>query len=240
MHSPFVFDFIVNVLNDARDFYAYNEIEKLRSILLRDERMITVEDFGAGSKKNKTRERVVASIAASSLKPEKFSKLLFRIVNYYQCQTVIELGTSLGITTAYLAAANANASVITMEGSQAIAAIARENFESLQINNIQQVTGNFDDTLSQVLTTVDRVDLAFIDGNHQYQPTVNYFNQLLAKSHEHTIIILDDIHWSKEMEEAWQYVQQHESVTATIDLFFIGIVVLRKDFKVKQHFCIRF
>lgn len=91
-----------------------------------------------------------------------------------------------------------------------------------------------------MLESINNIDLAFIDGNHQYQPTVNYFNLLLAKSHEQTIIILDDIHWSKEMEDAWQYVQQHENVTATIDLFFIGIVILRKDFKAKQHFNIRF
>jgi predicted O-methyltransferase YrrM len=240
MHSPFVFDFIANVLNDRRNFYAYNAIEKARKNLLSDSRVITVEDFGAGSKKNKTKEREVSAIASSSLKPKKFSKLLFRIVHYYQCNTVVELGTSLGITTSYLASADTNAKIITMEGSQAIADIALENFSSLHLTNIQQVSGNFNDTLPKLLTTIDTIGLAFIDGNHQYYPTVNYFTQLLTKSNEQTIIVLDDIHWSKEMEEAWQYVRQHESVTATIDLFFIGIVLLRKDFKAKQHFCIRF
>ncbi|MBS1626394.1 MAG: class I SAM-dependent methyltransferase [Bacteroidetes bacterium] len=240
MHSPFVFDFIVNVLNDDRVFYAFAQIENIRKQLLKDNRTILIEDFGAGSKKNKTNERVVAAIAKSSLKPQKYSKLLFRIVHYYQSKTIIELGTSLGITTSYLASANENSKVITMEGSQAIAKIAEDNFAMLQLKNIEQVLGNFDATLPTVLTNINTVDFAFIDGNHQYQPTINYFEQLLLKSHEHSIIILDDIHWSKEMENAWRYVQQHKNVTATIDLFFIGIVLFRKDFKAKQHFNIRY
>ena len=100
--------------------------------------------------------------------------------------------------------------------------------------------GNFDDVLPVTLSSLSTVDLAFIDGNHRYQPTVNYFNQLLAKSNNYSILILDDIHWSKEMEQAWQYVQDHQAVTMTIDLFFIGIVLLRDEFKIKQHFSVRF
>ena len=108
------------------------------------------------------------------------------------------------------------------------------------MKNIEVVEGNFDTTLPIALSQLSTIDFAFLDGNHRYQPTINYFNQVLAKSNEYTIIILDDVHWSKQMEKAWNEVKQHPQVTLTIDLFFIGIVLLRKEFKVKQHFVIRF
>ena len=240
MHSPFVFEFIDEVLNDNRNFYAFDAIEKIRQSLLANQQKLTIEDFGAGSRTIKNKERTIASIARSSLKPKKYSQLLFRMVDHYQPKTIVELGTSFGITTSYLASAKQDATIITMEGSNAIASIAKENFSKLKLKNIALVNGNFDDTLPQVISNLSTIDLAFIDGNHRYQPTLNYFEQILAKSDNYSIIILDDIHWSKEMEAAWKEVRNNSSVTMTIDLFFIGIVLLRNEFKVKQHFSVRF
>jgi predicted O-methyltransferase YrrM len=127
-----------------------------------------------------------------------------------------------------------------MEGSTAVAEIAQSNFNRLNLHNIKLVTGNFDYTLSQTLKDINNIDFAFIDGNHRYEPTVRYFNQILSKSNQHTLIILDDIHWSEEMEGAWEEVKQHPAVTLTIDLFFIGLVFLRKEQQQKEHFVIRF
>lgn len=239
-HSPFVYTFIREVLNDKRKFYCYSGIEFLRRKMLEDKSTITVEDFGAGSKLNKTKERSVSAIAYSSLKPKKYAQLLFRMVNYYQPKTIIELGTSLGITSSYLASGNTNASVYTFEGSGAVAAKAKGNFSQLKLENITLTEGNFDTTLPARLKELNTIDFAFLDGNHRYEPTVRYFEQILSHSNDQTIIILDDIHWSKEMEEAWQYVQHHPQVTTTIDLFFIGIVFIRKEFKNKQLFVIQY
>lgn len=240
VHSPFVFDFITKVLNGPRDEAVYAAIESTRRRLLKDPAAIEVEDFGAGSRVIATRKRKVRQIAATSLKPKKYGQLLHRIVQYYRPATILEIGTSLGITTAYLATANEAADVITLEGAAEIANIAGKNFDSLGIRNIKQVNGNFDDTLAGVLSGINRVDLAFIDGNHRYEPTISYFGQVLKRSHENTIIILDDIYWSKEMEKAWQWVKAHEKTRLTIDLFAIGIVVLRPEILHKQHFRIRY
>lgn len=240
MHSPFVFDFITSVLNDDRDFYAYNEIENLRKTLLKDERLIEVQDFGAGSSQINTKQRKVADIAEYSLKPKKYAQLLFRMVNYYQPKHILEIGTSLGITTCYLAKPGKDSKVITMEGADAIAAIAQENFQQLGLKNIELVKGNFDETLSSIVSRQSVMDFIFIDGNHRKEPTLRYFEQLLPVIHNDTIIIFDDIHWSKEMEAAWKQIKKYEQVTATIDLFFIGVVLLRNEFKEKQHFTIRF
>ncbi len=240
IHSPFVFDFITNVLNDKNEYECYAAIENERKVLLANTTVIEVEDFGAGSSVIKTDKRVVKDIAASSLKSKKFSQLLFRIVNYYQPKTILELGTSFGITTAYLASGNTNAKIITCEGAKNIAVIAQQTFTALQLKNINLNEGDFSVTLPQILSQLQTVDLAFIDGNHRKQPTLEYLTKLLKFSSLNSILIFDDIHWSDEMEAAWAEIQQHPQVTLTIDLFFIGIVCINNSIKVKQHFTIRF
>ena len=240
VHSPFVYEFIRKVLLDKRRFYSYDAIESCRNKLLHDTRELQLEDFGAGSRIKKTNRRLVKEIASSSLKPKKFSQLLFRIVNYYRPANILELGTSLGVTSAYLASANTEANLVTMEGAIEVAAIAKDIFEQLGLKNIRIITGNFDETLPAFLNEQEGLDLIFIDGNHRYEPTLRYFEWLLPKTNESSIFIFDDIHWSEEMELAWKQVQDHPSVTVTIDLFFIGLVFFRKENKVKQHFQINF
>lgn len=241
VHSPFVFSLITKVLNDRTNYPAYEAIETQRNLLLGNETILTVEDFGAGSTKGLTKQRVVQQIAATSLKPKKYAQLLYRLVNYFQPKQILELGTSLGITTTYLAKANPSATVTTMEGSAAIAAIAQQQFDALQLKNITVVTGNFDETLQPLIDKAGQAfDFVFIDGNHRKEPTLRYFEQLLAKANNDTVFVFDDIHWSAEMEEAWEQLKQHPQVTLTVDLFFIGLVFLRKEQKEREHFIIRY
>ncbi|TDH21446.1 class I SAM-dependent methyltransferase [Segetibacter sp. 3557_3] len=239
VHSPFVFTFIQKILNDHTAYPAYRRIEQARRNLLNDPTVINVDDFGAGSVVAKTKSRSVAVIAGSSLKPAKYSQLLFRMVKYFKPRTIVELGTSLGITTAYLAAAGPSG-VITFEGATEVAGIARQTLSACEVTNVQIVEGNFDDTLEPELLKLGSVDLAFIDGNHRKEPTLRYFHQLLSKADESSVFVFDDIHWSKEMEAAWKEIQHDPRVTLTIDLFFIGIVFFRKEQKARQHFSIRF
>ena len=240
MHSPFVFEFIQKVLNDRTNYAAYAAVENCRQQLLNDQTILEVEDFGAGTSSGKGKQRSVASIAKNAAKPAKFGQLLYRIVKYYQPQTILELGTSLGITTAYLSLARPESKLVTMEGAQAIAAKARQNFASLHLQNVLLAEGNFDQSLPTVLDQLPSLDLVFVDGNHRREPTVAYFNHLLARTHNNSILIFDDIHWSLEMEQAWSTIQRHPSVRCSIDLFFIGIVLFRQEFMEKQDFIIRF
>lgn len=239
VHSPFVFDFIKFVKNDKRQYDCYKPIEAIRKELLQDKRIIEVEDFGAGSTVIKTNNRVVYKMAQSSLKPKRFAQLLCRMVQYYKPAVMLELGTSFGITSSYIAKGNVAGKLYTLEGASSIAAIARHNFERLGIKNIQLIEGSFDKTLQPLLSSLQQIDLAFVDGNHKKEPTLHYFDELLKRSTDQTILIFDDIHWSREMEEAWAIIKNNDAVTLSIDLFFIGIIFLRKDFKVKQHFTVR-
>jgi predicted O-methyltransferase YrrM len=240
VHSPFVFEFITKVMNDGSNYPCYKQIEAVRKIMLADQRVLTVADFGAGSRTGSTKQRPINAIAASALKPGKFGQLLHRMAAFYQCKTILELGTSLGVTTAYFAQSPSTSMVYTLEGADSIADVAGANFSSLHINNIKQVVGNFDETLQPLLHEIPSPDLVYIDGNHRLEPTLRYFNWLMPHLHEYSIVVFDDIHWSAEMEDAWNTVVKDERITLSIDLFFIGIVFFRKDFKVKQDFIIRF
>lgn len=240
IHSPFVFDFIVHVLNDTTPYPSYDIVEARRSHMLKDKTLLEIEDFGAGSVKGNSRQRTVQSIAKSALKSPRFGQVFFRMAHYYRPQTMIELGTSLGISSLYLSMGNPKGKLVTCEGASAVAGVAKKNFTALQVANVEVVTGNFDDTLPDVLAKTASVDLAFIDGNHRAEPTIRYFEQLLEKINYPGIVIFDDIHWSAEMEAAWQQIKEHPAVMLTVDLFFTGIVFFNNDFKVKQHFVIRF
>ncbi|UEG51222.1 class I SAM-dependent methyltransferase [Ferruginibacter lapsinanis] len=238
VHSPFVFDFIKNVLRDKKQYDCYTKIEAIRKELLLNKRIIQVEDFGAGSTVIKSNQRMLSDIAASSLKPKKYAQLLYRMVQYYQPKTIIELGTSLGVTTSYLASGNTSARVYTCEGAKEIASVAKRNFDILNFDNIEVVEGDFTKTLPTLFDQLQQIDFAFVDGNHRKEPTLDYFTKFLNLSTPSTILVFDDIHWSKEMEEAWTEIQQHPAVTLTIDLFFVGIVCINTSIKAKQHFSI--
>jgi len=240
VHSPFVYEFIKQVLNDDRQFHCFDSIERLRDELKCDQTEIDVPDFGAGSRLSAGKKRKISSVASSSLKPKKYAQLLFRLVHFYKPQTIVEIGTSLGVSTAYLSCAKLDAQIITMEGAPEIATIAKKNFEKLRLPNIEVVTGNFDETLESVISQLSTINFAFIDGNHRKEPTLHYFNLLMEKVNSSSILVFDDIHWSRDMEAAWEAIKCHPLITLTIDLFFIGIVFLRTEQKVAEHFTIRF
>lgn len=239
-HSPFVYDFIRKVLINKKQYPEYIQVEQLRKRLKKDNRIITIEDFGAGSRIHKTLERSVSNIAKTMAKPAKFGQLFFRMLRHYKSQYILELGTSLGITTSYLALANPNANIITCEGSNAITNIPLENFNQLSLQNITQVLGNFDNTLQDTLNKIPQIDFVYIDGNHRKEATLQYWQILCKKAHNQTLFIFDDIHWSKEMEEAWKIIKQSALVTCTIDLFFIGIVSIQKEIKEPVHIAIKY
>ena len=236
MHSPFVFDFINKILEDKRNYYAFTSVESLRKLLKQDNRKLKINDLGAGSLKIKGNQRSVESIANTSLSSPLSCKILFKIVNHFKPTTILELGTSLGISTLYQHFAAINAKLITLEGSEEIASQALKNFERLEVNSIELIKGNFDETLPIALKKLEQLDYVFLDGNHRKAPTLSYFEQCLAYAHEKSVFVVDDIHWSKEMSEAWEEIKEHSKVTLTIDLFFFGLVFFRKENKVKEHF----
>lgn len=229
IHSPFIFDFVCNVLDISKEYYSFDVIEKERNRLKSDNRKINVNDYGAGSSFTKSPERKIAAIAGASLSGISKCRVLFNLADHYRCLKILELGTSLGISSAYFASANHKGSVITLEGDEEIAQIAGEVHKNLGIKNIDIVIGKFEISLADVLTNINRVDLAFIDGHHSKVPTIHYFNKIIEKCHNESIIVIDDIYWSEEMNSAWNIIISHTKVSLSIDLFDYGIVFLKKE-----------
>ena len=239
MHSPFVYDMIRSVLNDRTRYPEYEHIEAIRAALKKDPTMLMVQDLGAGSVHGTQSQRSVANIARHAAKPPRYAQLLFRLARYYHPDTILELGTSLGISSRYLALGNPAAKMITLEGVPSIAAYTGAAFQKESLP-VALREGNFDDTLAGALKELGQVGMCFVDGNHRLEPTLRYFEQILPHTSETSIIIFDDIHWSAEMEQAWAQICAHDAVRCSIDLFFIGIVIFRPVFREKQHFSVRF
>lgn len=235
-----MFGLYTHVINHTGTFGAFEAIEQRRQQLLGSAEVLQVHDFGAGSHTGAGRQRRIRDIARAAAKPTRLAQLLFRLVNHFRPRTVLELGTSLGLTTAYLASADSQSRVLTFEGCPNTAAVARETFATLGLRNVELVEGNLDDTLAPTLASLQvPLDFAFFDGNHRYEPTLRYFDLCMAHRTERSVFVLDDIHWSAEMERAWAAIRKHPDVRLTVDLFFIGLVFFRRN-QPKQHFRLRF
>jgi predicted O-methyltransferase YrrM len=238
LHSPFVYRLVDEVIYDYDAKNVYPEVENIREGLLNDDRLITITDLGAGSHVNNDRRKRVGDIAKNALKPPKLAQLLYRLVADQQPKNIIELGTCLGTTSIYLQKAAPDAKVYTLEGCPETANIAKESFAKAGLKDIELITGNFDNTLPGVIDGLDKLDFVFVDGNHQKDATLKYFEWCLPKVHENTLLIFDDIYWSEGMKEAWAEIKAHPQVTVTVDLFWIGLVYFRKG-QVKEDFLIR-
>jgi len=239
VHSPFVFDLVEKVLRPRPSFPEYDAIEALRADLLSSEQTIRVNDLGAGSRKLDLPVRRVADIARWSLKPAKEAQLLNRLARSFDARSIVELGTSFGITTLYLATGAEDGVVHTIEGCPQIHRIAMHHFEQLKQRNIVAQLGSFHRLLPDALRRVGRPDMIFIDGHHAEEPTIEYFEQCLSHAQDGCVLVIDDIHWSAGMERAWERIKANDRVTVTIDLYSLGLVFLRPE-QAKEHFRLRY
>ena len=238
-HSPFVYKLTDEVIYDFQPTNDYKTIEDQRKKLLNDHSVIQVTDLGAGSHLNKNKTKRISEIAKNALKSPRLAQLIYRLAKDNHPDHIVELGTCLGITTAYLSNACPQADIITIEGCPETAKKAYQNFRDLELDNVELRVGNFDTLLPAVIEEAQKLDFVYIDGNHRKDATLNYFKLCLPKVHEGSLLIFDDIYWSKGMKEAWQEIKQHPQVTVTIDLFWIGLVYFRKG-QAKEHFKIKY
>lgn len=225
LHSPFLYSFYEEIIKD-NERSKQVEIESLRVDYLKNDQDIQINDLGAGSRIKNSGKRKTRQIAKHSSTPARFSRLMFRLIAKMESETIVELGTSLGFNTLYMCRANPNAKIFTFEGAKEIAAIAQSNFDKLASKNIELIEGDIDNTLPSFLSLERSIDLAYIDANHRFEPTISYFNQILNCSTEKSIIVIDDIYWSKEMNRAWNKIKRDPRISLTLDLFEAGIVFL--------------
>lgn len=222
--SPFVTDFIREVIEDRRRFYAFSLIYWVRKHLIKNKQELTVDDHGAGSLVASGQKRTVGHIAKHGAIGDRQGRQLFKMVHYYQPESILELGTSLGISTLYLALADRRRPVITVEGSEAIAQRAAENFYQLKFDNIAIINDTFDKALETFIKEQESLDFVYLDGDHRSGSSIRYFEQCLPHFHDQSIMVIADIYWSKEMQQAWNHINQHPRVRVAIDLFDFGVL----------------
>lgn len=246
VHSPFVFNLITKCFYDKKPKPEYEDLKNYRSSLLANKNTIEVTDFGAGSKVFKSNTRQISKIAKTAGITPKRAELLFRIVHYLQSETILEIGTSLGLATSALALGNPKARIITLEGCPETAKIAQLQLAKLSsraqsrdnVNNVELVLTEFSAYFSTSHFPLPTSHLIYFDGNHSKTATLKYFEQLLPTITNETLWVFDDIHWSPEMEETWEIIKSHPKVTVTIDTFQWGLVFFRRE-QPKEHFVIR-
>jgi len=238
VHSPFVYNLVTKCFYDKKNYPEYSILKNYRNSLLENKNTIEVNDFGAGSRVFKSNTRAINQIAKNAGISSKRAELLFKIVNYFQPNTILEIGTSLGLATSAMSLGNKNSKVITLEGCPSTMAIAKNQCKLQNLNNIEFVNTKFEDYLSKDQLKTEHCQLIYFDGNHSKKATLEYFNLLLPTITNDSVWLFDDIHWSKDMEEAWGIIKNHPKVTVTIDTFQWGIVFFRIE-QEKEHFVIR-
>ena len=264
VHSPYLFEWVRMVMSDKNTYYVWDEIEEIRQEMLKDTRELEFVDYGSGgplptspSKGRSANMRRVCDIAKGSLARRKEAQLLARLVGWLgrplltspsrggigdeasedrKGLMIVELGTSLGVTTAYLAAMDSRNKVVTYEGCPAVAEVARANWEKLGLSNIACVVGEITvDSLQLAVDSLSGIDVAFIDANHTYEATLTYFSALASRVHEKSVVVVDDIHYNEDMEKAWKAICADERVTTTMDLYRMGLVFFDKHYWRKHY-----
>jgi|1048.fasta_scaffold01970_7 predicted O-methyltransferase YrrM len=240
VHSPFVFSFLQEVLEDNRGYYAFSKIEALRTSMKSSHLPIQVTDFGPGPGGvggDRLRSSTIARETKRSASSARKGAFLFRLVNWCRPNHLLEMGASVGISTAYLSAGvGKKAHFISMEGCPQLAAIAQHHLEMLELGPVQMVVGPFEATLERTISSLPQLDFAYLDGNHRGAAVVSYFEACLPKLTPHSVLLLDDIHWSESMEQAWKQLIAHPAVRLSIDCPYGGLLFFNQEIKEKQHF----
>lgn len=239
VHSPFVYDLVTKCINDKTKYADYQLLKLYKKELRQDKSEIEMKDFGQGSRVFKENSRKTSRVAKNAGMKLKRQKLLYRLANYLEVENVLELGTSLGLSTAALALATKNGKVKTVEGCPNTAKKATEYFKKFNLKNIELHQEIFNEFLTDYSNrSSQKYDLIFIDGDHNGERTLGYFYSLLNNIQNDSVMIFDDIYWSKDMTKAWKEIIAHEKVTLSIDTFQWGLLFFRKE-QPKQHFVIR-
>lgn len=238
VHSPFVYSFLEQVVYSKKASPYFDIIETTRRKMLKSSASIAFEDFGGGAKSGTRR---ISELAANTARNAKYGRFLYRLLQAIQPEYSVELGTGTGIGALYQAAALSPVNPLhSIEGSAALSEVAQYNATQCGLgDHIQFHIGNFDAVLPSLLNPLPRIDYAFIDGNHKYDPTLRYFDMLKKKSTENTVLVFDDIYWSEEMKLAWAHIKNDPEVRVTIDIFAYGIVFFRQG-QEKENFIIRY
>ena len=233
LHSPFVFKLYTKAIRWRRTQYPEFP-EVWRDKLQRNANEISLSGYGAGSVSNDSKLIKVSVHASNSLKKKYENELLFRLLNHLKPSSLLELGTSFGVSSLYLRGACPKAFITTIEGEASIYQIAKEQLEKYDIDTR---LADLDAELENILSNT-QYDCILFDANHTFEATLKYFQIAMKHITNDSFFIIDDIYWSQEMTKSWHEIKKHKDVTVSLDLFHFGVVFFRKE-QQKEHFTLR-
>lgn len=257
VHSPHLVEFIREVYQDDRHYHAFDLIESVRRYWRGRPGTVKLQSLGAPSKTTSKDERTVRSLVATNAIDDDCGRFLFRLALWLRAKSIIEFGTNAGISTLYLHAADTRATLHTVEGNADVAALAKETFAKAGVGaGLHPHVGLFNKWLwahgpkpvpqtpakkqsikrkankrvetNQPSAANQPLDLFFLDGDHRYQPTLDYVAALLPSRSENAVFVIADIHWSEGMERAWEELKQLPEVTASVDVYHFGLLFFKE------------
>ncbi|MDF1575736.1 MAG: class I SAM-dependent methyltransferase [Bacteroidales bacterium] len=206
IHSPYLFEFVNGVLFNSKAYQLPSAIAA-RHLKLRSESAFVRRSSVSG----------------------KSGFLLYRISRWFRPGMIVELGTGAGISTIYLSSGSPETPLHSIEQDKERAALAAQLICRCAPGPVSIHWGEMEEKLEDILTLLPPRFLAFVDGNHHYEPTVAYIRKLIDRAGEESVIVLDDIFWSRGMQRAWKEVLSWPEVRVSIDLFHMGVLLTRKD-----------
>jgi predicted O-methyltransferase YrrM len=232
IQAPFAFQFIDSLQKAIVSSRPIPDIEHERTSFAKDRSPVNGTDFGAGTSLGKS---TIAKIARFGISSKYSCVFLHELANMAKAATCVELGTSLGIASAYIGRSRSLEKLYSFEGNGELAARAEALHKRLMIDKVQVIKGNIDDKLPTFLDGVGTIDLAIIDANHTSEALAHYFQLLKSKMEAHSIIFIDDIRWSRDMYSGWQELSQRSEVTVSMEFLNFGLLFFEKGLQ-KQHY----
>jgi len=236
VHSPFVYNLVTKCFYDKKKYQEYTKIENYRKELLKNKSTIANTEIEAESSITKQQTQVISHIAKTISASKSRTKLLFRLVNYLECNSILELGTSLGVRSQAMSLGNPQGQITAIGGCPNISAFLNASFKQQHLDNIEVINGNIPKITEGLKSNT--YDFVFFDDNHNKVETLKSFEALLPTTHNDTVFIFDAIHTSKSKTEAWEVIKQHPKVSVSIDTYHWGFVFFRTE-QQKEHFTIR-
>ena len=239
-HSPYLFRLMSFMANDKVRFEKFSAIEALRRKWLKNRTRIVRKDKGTGSLySGKPDTESISAIAKHALSLPFQCRCMARLVHLEKPNVIIEFGSSLGISAAYLQSGNPTSVITTVEGDPEIAKLARTTFAELDMTGIQLVVSTFEEFLASPDHHDRKIDLLFLDGNHNSSALLDYYEKLKSNFSANTIVLVDDIYWSQDMQQGWRKLINLPEVTQSVDCFRFGMLFFKKEFLEKENHRIR-
>ena len=236
IHSPFVYDLVTKCFYDSKKQGAYKTLRAYRNKTIQHKKIIPITDFGSNYRVFKSKERKISTVTKNAKITLKKQKLLYRVISYFKPDTILELGTSIGLGTIAMSITNPSSKLITMEECPNTSKLAQHYFNEFGLKNIYLKNSTFEDFFK--IKSSIKYDIVFINENHNKEDIINYFNILSNKINNDSILIFDGIYWNIKMTEAWNQIKGNSKVTLSIDTYYWGFIFFRIE-QEKQHFTIR-